>query len=82
MVGRKPLGDKKMEKIFSMRVSAKFLDALEEAKWTLRKSMTDIVRESIVEYLERHLPKEALEKVRKILESETKEPKPKRRASK
>ena len=59
-----------MERMLNLRVSNEFMEALEEAKWTLRKNMTDIVREAVVEYLERHLPKESLQKVRKMLETE------------
>jgi predicted DNA-binding protein len=68
MAPRKSKGDKPMEKVFNMRVSPEFYEALEEAKWTLRKNITDIAREAIIEYMERHLPKESLEKARKILE--------------
>jgi len=57
-----------MEKVFNMRVSPEFYEALEETKWTLRKNITDIAREAILEYMELHLPKESLEKIRKILE--------------
>jgi uncharacterized protein (DUF2267 family) len=79
MSPRKPKGDKPMGKLLNLRVSNEFMEALDEAKWTLRKSMAEVIRESVVEYLERHLPKEALEKVRKKLEGGTKEPKPKGR---
>lgn len=61
-----------MGKLLKLRVSNEFVEALDEAKWTLRKSMAEVIREAVVEYLERHLPKEALEKIRKTLESELK----------
>ena len=62
-----------MERMFNMRVSNDFMTALEEAKWTLRKNITDIAREAILEYLERHLPEEAKKKVREILKRTGKE---------
>ena len=65
---RKPKGDKPLEKVFNMRVSPEFYEALEETKWTLRKTITDVAREAILEYMERHLPKESLDKIKKILE--------------
>jgi len=79
MTPRKPKGDKPMERMLNMRVSNEFMKALEEAKWTLRKNMTDIIREAVLEYMERHLPKEVLEKVKKMLEGTPEEIKPKKR---
>ena len=73
MTPPKPKGDKRMERIFNMRVSNDFMTALEEAKWTLRKNVTDIVKEAILEYLEQHLPEEAKKKVKEILKKTGKE---------
>jgi Arc/MetJ-type ribon-helix-helix transcriptional regulator len=70
---RKLKGERKpMEKLFNLRMPKEFIEALDEAKWTLRKSMSELVREAIIEYLERHLPEESLEKVRQILGQKTK----------
>lgn len=66
-----------MEKLLNLRVSNEFMQALDETKWTLRKSMAEVIRDAAIEYMERHLPKEVLEKVRKMLESE-RGPKPKK----
>lgn len=68
-----------MDKVFNLRMPKEFVEALEEAKWTLRKSMAELVREAIVEYFERHLPEDALKKVKKILEGESREAKPKKK---
>lgn len=57
--------------MLSIRVPAISSELLEETKWVLRKSRTEIVREAVIDYVERHLPKEALEKIRKKLASKT-----------
>jgi GTPase Era involved in 16S rRNA processing len=44
------------------------MEALEETKWTLRKNVAEVVREAILEYMKRNLPKDALLKVNKLLE--------------
>jgi GTPase Era involved in 16S rRNA processing len=44
------------------------MEALEETKWTLRKSVAELIREAILEYMKRNLPEDALSKVEKILE--------------
>lgn len=56
-----------MEKMLNLRVSPEFMEALEEAKWGLRKSVAEVVREAVVEYIENHLAKENLAKAREIL---------------
>jgi len=39
MSPRKPRGDKPMDKLVNLRMSHELIEALEEAKWTLRKSV-------------------------------------------
>lgn len=56
-----------MEKMLNLRVSTEFMEVLEEAKWGLRKSVAEVVREAVVEYIENHLSKENLAKAREIL---------------
>ncbi|HEX3035838.1 MAG TPA: ribbon-helix-helix protein, CopG family [Thermodesulfobacteriota bacterium] len=68
-----------MEKLLNLRISNELMQALEETKWTLRKSMAEVIREAITEYMEKHLPKDALEKVRKMLEKAPEEIKPKKK---
>ena len=57
-----------MDKLLNLRVSNEFMEVLEEAKWNLRKPMTEIVREAVIEYLYKHLSKEHFEKVNKMME--------------
>ena len=72
MAGRKPKGDKPMEKLLNFKVPNELFEALEETKWTLRKSVSEVIRESVVEYMEKHLPKDALAKVNEILKKSKK----------
>jgi len=68
MSPRKPKGDKPMDKLVNLRMSHELIKALEEAKWTLRKSVAEVIRESVIEYMQKNLSGEALKKVKKILE--------------
>jgi Arc/MetJ-type ribon-helix-helix transcriptional regulator len=40
---------------------------LEEAKWDLRKSYSEIIREAVTKYLEKNLSKDAQRKVKGLL---------------
>jgi len=73
MAGRKPKGDKPMEKLLNFKVSDELMEALEETKWTLRKSIAEVLREAVVEYMERNLPDETLIKVKEILKRGTRD---------
>ena len=56
------------EKVMTFRVDNKLSEALEEAKWQLRKSKSEIVKEAIKEYLKNKAPdiyEKFLEKERK-----------------
>jgi len=44
------------DKVISFRVSTEIDKALEEAKWQLRKSKSEIVKEAIKEYLKNKAP--------------------------
>lgn len=63
----KKKGDKNLEKILNIRVSAELAEALEETKWTLRKSMSELVRDAVEEYLDRNLKGDIKVKVNEIL---------------
>ena len=63
----KKKSDKNLEKILNIRVSAELAEALEETKWTLRKSMSELVRDAVVEYLDRNLKGDIKKKVNEIL---------------
>ena len=62
--------DKNLEKILNIRVSAELAEALEETKWTLRKSMSELVRDAVEAYLKNNLKGDIKKKVDKILSTE------------
>ena len=62
--------DKNLEKILNIRVSAELAEALEETKWTLRKSMSELVRDAVEAYLKNNLIGDIKKKVEKILSNE------------
>jgi len=51
----------------SIRVSGEFIDALREARWHLRKNVSEILRDGAIEYMEKHLPQDSLKKVKRML---------------
>ena len=63
----KKKSEKNLEKILNIRVSAQLAEALEETKWTLRKSMSELVRDAVEQYLDRNLKGDIKEKVDEIL---------------
>jgi len=48
----------KMDKAIYVMATQEFVDMLNQSQWYLKKKPSMIVREAIVEYLEKHLPKE------------------------
>lgn len=48
---------------YTLIASQDFLGILDEARWVLKTSKSALVRDAVLEYLERHLPKEAKEKL-------------------
>jgi hypothetical protein len=52
-----------MEKAIYVKAPKEFVEMLNEAQWYLKMRPSQIVRESVIEYLEKHLPKEAREKI-------------------
>ena len=65
----KKQNDKNLEKILNIRVSAELAEALEETKWTLRKSMSELVRDAVEEYLKNNLKGDIKKRVEKILQN-------------
>jgi len=63
----KKKSEKNLERILNIRVSAELAEALEETKWTLRKSMSELVRDAVEEYLDRNLKGDIRKKVNEIL---------------
>ena len=56
---------KTLDKAIYVKASQEFVDMLNESQWHLRMKPAQIVREAVVEYLKRHLPKDAKEKLLK-----------------
>lgn len=54
---------KPMEKAIYVKAPKEFVDMLNEAQWHLKMRPSQIVRKAVVEYLERHLPKDVREKI-------------------
>jgi sugar-specific transcriptional regulator TrmB len=54
---------KPMEKAIYVKAPKEFVEMLNEAQWHLKMRPSEIVRKAVVEYLERHLPKEIREKI-------------------
>ncbi|MEM7008054.1 MAG: hypothetical protein AAF462_02870 [Thermodesulfobacteriota bacterium] len=67
MATRKSANAKKetLDKAIYVKASQEFVDMLNESQWHLRMKPAQIVREAVVEYLRRHLPKDAKSKVLK-----------------
>jgi hypothetical protein len=56
---------KPMEKAIYVKAPAEFVEMLHQSQWYLKMRPAHIVREAIVEYLEKHLPKEVREEILK-----------------
>ena len=68
----KKQNDKNLEKILNIRVSAELAEALEETKWSLRKSISEVVREAVELYLDNNLDGDVKLRVDEILHKEAK----------
>jgi len=47
-----------MDKAIYVKATQDFVDMLNESQWYLKMKPSQIVREAITEYLQKHLPKE------------------------
>jgi hypothetical protein len=56
---------KPMEKAIYVKAPKEFVEMLNQSQWYLQKRPAQIVREAVIEYLERHLPKEVREEILK-----------------
>jgi len=67
MATKKKTADKKetLDKAIYVKASQDFVDMLNESQWHLRMKPAQIVREAVLEYLKRHLPKDAKTKLLK-----------------
>jgi len=54
-----------MEKAIYVKASNEFVEMLNQSQWHLKMRPAQIVREAVIEYLERHLPKEVKEEMLK-----------------
>ena len=54
-----------MEKAIYVKATKDFVEMLNQSQWHLKMRPAQIVREAVVEYLERHLPKEVKEEMLK-----------------
>lgn len=54
-----------MNRRFTITTSQEFIDAVSEARWVLKMNQSELVRNSVYEYLEKHLPKETKDKILK-----------------
>ena len=52
-----------MEKAIYVKAPKEFVEMLSHSQWYLKMRPAQIVREAVIEYLERHLSKEAKEKI-------------------
>ena len=67
MATRKKTNTKKetLDKAIYVKASQEFVDMLNESQWHLRMKPAKIVREAVLEYLKRHLPKDIKAKLLK-----------------
>ena len=54
-----------MEKAIYVKAPKEFVEMLNQSQWHLKMRPAQIVREAVLEYLERHLPKEVKEEMLK-----------------
>ncbi len=67
MATKKKITEKKetLDKAIYVKASQEFVEMLNESQWHLRMKPAQIVREAVIEYLKRHLPKDAKSKLLK-----------------
>jgi len=66
MIQKKPKrGRKPMEKAIYVKAPKEFVEMLNQSQWHLKMRPAQIVREAVIEYLEKHLPKEVKEEILK-----------------
>ena len=62
---KSPAKKETLDKAIYVKASQEFVDMLNESQWHLRMKPAQIVREAVLEYLRRHLPKGAKGKLLK-----------------
>ncbi len=54
-----------MDKAMTFTTSEEFIEIVEKAHWKLEKTKSELIRDAVMEYLERHLSKEVREEILK-----------------
>lgn len=54
-----------MNRRFTITTSQEFIDAVSEARWVLKMNQSELIRNAVCDYLEKHLPKEVKDKILK-----------------
>ena len=67
MAPRKPIKDKRMEKIITFFADEELFNTLDDAKFFLKKSKAEILREALEEYLKKNFPADIREKIKDLL---------------
>ena len=55
----------KLDKKFTFTTSQEFLNILSESRWYVKKTQAELIRDAVMEYLEKHLPKDIKTKILK-----------------
>ena len=55
----------KMDKAMTFTTNKEFINILNKAHWKLEKTKSELIRDAVMDYLERHLPKEVMEEILK-----------------
>ena len=58
-------GKSKMDKAMTFTTNKEFIDVVEKAHWKLEKTKSELIRDAVMEYLERYLSKEVKEEILK-----------------
>lgn len=58
-------GTSKMDKAVTFMASQEFISILTKAHWKLEKNKSELIRDAVMEHLEKHLPKEVKGKILK-----------------
>lgn len=67
MAPKKPINSKKMEKIITFFTDDEMFDTLENAKFYLKKSKGEILREALTDYIDKNFPIDIQNKVKDLL---------------
>jgi hypothetical protein len=60
---KKKEGKMLMDKKFTITTNQEFIDAVSKARWVLKMNQSELIRNAVYEYLDKHLPKEVKEEI-------------------